>query len=160
VKFPLNPYQRAFSDWLSNYKFETFGTFTTKQPLTLPGARRMAGNFGHWINAGKDSTMFWAAEPFDTREGYHFHALINTKISNQEMKHYWEDEKRFGIGSFLEIKRSLGKENQIENYCSKYITKHLADFDIYASGSMNHLNRSTGTPERPDYISQYNRESF
>src|SRR6267142_3663185 len=26
------------------------------------------------------SSMFWAAEKFDTREGYHFHALISTPL--------------------------------------------------------------------------------
>lgn len=155
----LNPYQESFSNWLSNYKFTTFATFTTEQPLHLTGARRMAAKFGHWIQAGKDSSMFWAAEPFDAREGYHFHALINTygKISNQQMKDYWQNEKRFGIGQFLGIRRALGKENQIENYCSKYISKHLADYDFYISkGSINNATqRSTGLPEKPDYITNY-----
>jgi len=153
----LTPYQRAFSDWLSKYKFKTFATFTTKQPLTLPGARRMAGNFGHYIQAGKEADMFWAAEPFDTREGYHFHALLNTTISNPELKHYWETEKRFGYGSFLEIHRKLGKENQIECYCSKYITKNLADFDLYSAPLLpiSMPAGSTGLPDKPDYISPY-----
>jgi len=103
--------------------------------------------------------MFWAAEPFDAREGYHFHGLINTygKISNQEMKSYWEDDKRFGIGQFLEIRRALGKENTIENYCSKYISKHLADYDIYTCKSINNplAQRSTGLPEKPDNITKW-----
>lgn len=152
----LTPYQNAFSQWLGNYKFTTFGTFTTEQPLHLTGARRMARNFGHWIRAGKDSTMFWAAEPFDAREGYHFHALINTygKISNKQMKDYWQNEKRFGIGQFLGIRRALGKENTIENYCSKYITKYLADYDIYTAKNFFE-NRCTGLPEKPDYINHY-----
>lgn len=160
----LITYQRAFSDWLSNYKFTTFGTFTTKQPLHLTGARRMAAKFGHYIKAGLDSSMFWAVEPFDAREGFHFHALINTygKISNQQMKDYWQDEKRFGVGQFLGIRRALGKENTIENYCSKYITKHLADYDIYTCKSIiDPLDtRSTGLPEKPDYISKFNHYDY
>jgi len=152
----LTTYQNAFSDWLGFYKFTTFGTFTTEQPLHLTGARRMARNFGHYIKAGKDSSMFWAAEPFDAREGYHFHALINTygRISNQQMKDYWQNEKQFGIGSFLGIRRALGKENTIENYCSKYITKYMADYDMYVAKSFE-IKRSTGLPEKPDYISNY-----
>lgn len=152
----LTDYQNSFSDWLSDYKFTTFGTFTTRQPLHLTGARRIARNFGHHIQAGKDSTMFWAAEPFDAREGYHFHALINTygKITNQQMKDYWQDEKRFGVGQFLEIRRALGKENTIENYCSKYICKNLADYDIYVAKSFE-IKRCTGLPEKPDYITNY-----
>lgn len=148
----LTPYQRAFSDWLGFYKFETFGTFTTKQPLTLPGARRMAGNFGRHINAGESSTMFWAAEPFDTREGYHFHALLKTEIPNKEMWDYWTNQKQFGRSSFVKIHRKFGVKDQIENYCSKYVTKHLADFDLYAGGFNS---RSTGLPEKPDYITNY-----
>jgi len=153
VANPLTPYQRTFSNWLSEYHFKTFGTFTTKQSLTLEGARRMAGNFGHWIQAGKESTMFWAAEPFDTREGYHFHALLNTNISNHEMWDYWTNKKQFGRSSFIEIHRKLGSKDQIENYCSKYITKRLADYDLYAGGSF--LERSTGLPEKPAYITNY-----
>lgn len=153
----LDPYQKSFSDFLSGYKFKTFGTFTTKLPLSLKGARRLAVNFARKIGAGDSSSMFWAAEPFDAREGYHFHALINTygRLSNQQMKDHWQDEKGYGIGQFLEIRRALGKEKQIENYCSKYITKYMADYDFYIGSSMDHTTK-TGIPDKPDYIKPYN----
>jgi len=162
-KEELITYQRAFSDFLGKYKFETFATFTTKKTLQLTGARRMAENFARHIDAGNSSTMFWAAEPFDSKIGYHFHGLINTygRISNLEMRNYWSEYKDFGYSDFLKIHRKLGAKDQIENYCSKYITKRLADYDLYvggslfSSGSMNHLNRSTGQPEKPDYISNF-----
>jgi len=143
----LDPYQRAFSDFLGQYKFETFATFTTKKTLQLTGARRMAENFARHIGAGESTTMFWAAEPFDSKIGYHFHGLINTygRISNLEMRNYWSD--------FLEIRRALGQEDQVESYCAKYISKRLSDFDLYVGGSF--LRRSTGQPEKPDYISNY-----
>jgi len=156
----LDPYQRTFSDFLGQYKFETFATFTTKQTLELTGARRMAENFARHIGAGQDSSMFWAAEPFDSKIGYHFHGLINTygRISNLEMRDYWSEYKDFGYSDFLKIRRALGSEDMVESYCAKYITKHLADYDLYVGGSL--LSGSTGLPEKPDYINRYHEKSF
>jgi len=116
----------------------------------------MAAKFAHHIQAGKDTSMFWAAEPFDSREGYHFHALINTfgKITNDDMYRYWTNEKQHGHSHFVKIHRALGKEEQIECYCSKYISKHLADYDIYTAKNLTET-RSTGLPEKPDYISNF-----
>ena len=48
----------------------------------------------------------------------------------------------------------IGKENTIENYCSKYITKYMADYDMYVAKSFE-IKRSTGLPEKPDYITNY-----
>jgi len=158
----LTPYQRTFSDFLGQYKFETFATFTTKKTLQLTGARRMAENFARHIGAGETSSMFWAAEPFDSKIGYHFHGLINTfgRISNLEMRNYWSEYKGFGYSDFLKIRRTIGKEDQVESYCAKYITKRLADYDLYVGGSLFKSSRSTGLPEKPDYINQYHEESL
>jgi len=150
----LRLYQESFSDFLSEFKFKTFATFTTKFPMSLESSRRFANRFARHIEAGERSTFFWSAEPFDTREGFHFHGLIDSIKTNQEMKHYWSVEKDYGISSFLEIHRALGKTNQIENYITKYISKKMSDYDLYVAPKIYNL-RSTGEPEKPDYITHY-----
>jgi len=151
----LRLYQESFSDFLSQFNFKTFATFTTGRPLSLVASRRFACRFASKIKAGDQSTFFWAAEPFDAREGYHFHGLIDSPISNDEMHHYWSDEAKYGISQFLEIRRALGKTNQIENYITKYISKKLSDYDLYVAPKVYKL-RSTGKPEIPQYITNYN----
>ncbi len=148
----LDPYQKSFSDFLSDHKFKTFGTFTTKRPLSLPGARRLATNFARKIGAGETTSMFWTAEPFDAREGFHFHALINTfgTWSNTEMWDYWTNEKGFGRSQFVPVRKTREK-NLVEDYCSKYISKKMADYDFY----LNNMTCRTGIPDNPDYIKPY-----
>lgn len=153
----LNEYQQSFSDFLSEYKFSTFGTFTTKKPLSLPGARRLAVDFARNFDAGRSSSMFWAAEPFDTREGFHFHGLIETHgvYSNKELWNYWSVLKDRGRSQFIPIKREFGKANTIENYCAKYMTKKMSDFDIYVSSRLGQTG--TGVPAKPTFIKNFDQ---
>lgn len=151
-------YQEHFANWLSSYNFKTFGTFTTSRPLSLPASRRLAVSFARHIRAGSDSCMFWAAEPFDTREGFHFHALIKSELSNLQLWDYWTKERNLGRSQFVDIQRKKDSENSIEWYVSKYITKNLADFDIYATNYYSNNTaalKKTGIPESPEYIKPY-----
>ena len=158
MKSVLSPEAQAFSNLLSKYNFDTFGTFTTRRPLSLPGARRMAERFAVKINAGQTTSMFWAAEPFDTREGFHFHGLLKLGgfYTPTDLWQYWTNEMKYGRSQFLPVSRKFGT-NAVENYCAKYISKHLSDYDIYI-GVQPHLGGTkTGVPERPEYIKPFEK---
>ncbi len=156
----LTTYQRSFADLLSGYKFETFATYTTKRTLSLAGARRLASKFGDAFDAGERTSLFWAAEPFDTRVGYHFHGLINSygKFQNNDYWNWWSMQMNLGRSQFLPINRAMGYQNQVEKYITKYITKRLADFDLYTAKLA--LGGSTGKPEIPDYVTKYHASEF
>jgi hypothetical protein len=78
----------------------------------------------HIFNQG-NQTMFWACEPFDVKDGYHIHALIQTELTPQEI--YSWTNKRFGRSLILPYE----KEKGAHSYCSKYILKNLSDYDLY-----------------------------
>lgn len=141
--------QAEFSAWLRSFDFDTFATFTTAKELSLPGCRRMAERFHR---NHEFITMFWAAEPFSIRTGYHFHALINTKnefgipmYSRKDFWEHWTKEKQFGRSDFSPITKEFG-ENWTSEYITKYISKGLADYDIITYGKPT---------ERPEYIAKY-----
>jgi len=155
----LSENQKEFSVWLNSFDFDTFGTFTTARTLTLPGCRRMAGRF---YREFPQIEMFWAAEPFSIRTGYHFHALIKTgengflfhdrfkDYSRVNMFEYWTNFKQFGRSDFQPIKKEFG-ENWTAEYITKYISKGLSDYDIITPGM---------PAEKPDPISHYKPHRF
>lgn len=85
--------------------------------------------------------MFWAAEPFDTRIGYHLHGLMRIRndlavtlpfkmicemyqvaAGNTEI-----EKSKWHRVQLMKYNRKLGASY----YCGKYITKELADYDIF-----------------------------
>jgi hypothetical protein len=68
--------RNAYAEWLNEFKWTYWATFTTVYKLTMPSARRaMEGMFKEISKAGK-VTIFYVIEPFDLKEGYHLHALV------------------------------------------------------------------------------------
>lgn len=66
-----------FGNWLTNFHWSHWATLTTRYELTLPSARRIGEGLFKELSKAGDSSIFFAAEPFDCKEGYHLHALIN-----------------------------------------------------------------------------------
>lgn len=121
----LSPAQREMVLFLENRSFDIFCTLTTRSPLTIQGARRIAGKYARLINAGEVCDFFWAAEPFDTRVGYHLHGLITGEWHPSTLKDRW----RWGIYDFRYIDKS--KNYDATMYVTKYTTKKAADWDFF-----------------------------
>ena len=164
-----NEYQLFFKEMLKGYSFDTFCTFTTSRPLSLQASRRMAEKFAR--DKLPNHTFFWASEPFDTRAGYHFHGLINTRLKPEYAKvfradlfNFWTHERKYGRSQFVAINRKFGSGASAEEYCAKYCSKELADWDIYTSNSDKLAGRGTGSrPPEKDFIvpfKPYNDESI
>lgn len=147
-----------FANWLESENFDTFATFTTKHELSLQGARRMAERFHRAFDLLK---MFWVAEPFDTRCGYHFHALLNTHDRNgivnykrTELFNWWTHEKEYGRSDFQKINKAFNQIDWTPEYITKYWSKFLSDFDFYTG------ERGTNKPEfiasTPKELQQHN----
>jgi len=142
--------QKGLINFLFSSEFDTFATLTTSKPLGIKSARRHAETFGKFISAGIDTNLFWCAEPFDVREGYHLHALIGDpernefqrKSVNQMYFEYWSN--KYGRCNFLPIR---GKFNA-EYYVTKYITKTMADYDFYLKGMKD-------IKFRPEYVKEF-----
>ena len=144
LKSKTNPY----GEWLGQYEWDYFCTFTTRYPLTLKSARRLMYRFFDMrASADKNSPrlierMFWAAEPFDTREGYHTHGLM--RIRNDlavtvpfkmitEMYQVAAGNADLEKSKWHRIQlRKYNKKLGATYYCGKYITKELSDYDMYS----------------------------
>jgi len=131
----MTPATEAMAGYLNSFDFQYFTTFTTRKPVSLPGTRRIAEQLATTIDAGITTTMFWAAEEFDVREGFHFHALLNLNSSaciTPQSIWAWYFE-RYGRCQIIN-NTDPNTRQSAGFYCAKYITKRLADYDLYVPG--------------------------
>lgn len=146
----MRPETEALAGFLSAIDFTHFCTFTTRKACSVPAMRRIAVNVAKYIGAGESSTMFWAAEKFDAMDGmkstavlqhpgddhhvdfttsrYHFHALLRTTHSPIDIFGWYHP--RYGRCQVIDNTDS-DKRHSASFYCAKYVTKSLADYDIY-----------------------------
>lgn len=116
---------------------------TTPYELTLGGARRLSERFydratSHVFD-GTPSKMFWVAEKFEAKDGFHTHGLIDYDSNIFPAGNGWEvltetyqitsgarkRGQRFRVQfARYDKKRAAGK------YCAKYLLKECADFDM------------------------------
>jgi hypothetical protein len=130
---------KNYGEWLGQYDWSYFCTFTTRYALTLPSARRLMYRFYDMddLKRSGPATFFWAAEPFDCREGYHTHALL--KVSAVMTFKFLTDCYQVAAGNKDLLKtewhrvnfRSYNSKLGAAHYCGKYITKNLADYDFW-----------------------------
>lgn len=138
----------AWAGWLQDQSWERFCTFTTGYELTLPGARRLMERFHDRISHkvfNDPVRLFWVAERFETKDGYHTHGLLDYNVAEAEQGG-WDamevmtesyqivsaarkHDKRYRVSlSRYNASRSAGR------YCSKYLLKRYADFDMLING--------------------------
>lgn len=73
--------------WLNSFKWTHFVTLTTPYELTLKSSRRLAERFHAKLKEHHyDPILFWVAEKYENKDGYHIHALLklNKKIELHE----------------------------------------------------------------------------
>lgn len=118
-----------YSNYLDSIEWTHWCTFTTRYDLSMKSARRMSETiFNHLGNKNdlfaRIDKMFWVAEPFDVKDGFHIHALVQTNLDSKEI--YEWTKKRYGRSLVLPYE----KEKGAHSYVAKYITKSLSDYDI------------------------------
>jgi hypothetical protein len=140
VKIDRKRTQDAYVQWLDTFEWSYWCTGTTNYELTLKSARSLMERFyknlqKHAFFLGNKPTLFWVAEPFDCRDGFHTHFLmkVHTDIPYDELKKIWnlscgksnsEFKHRFHIEKY-------NKEKGARSYCIKYIQKKLSDYDLH-----------------------------
>ena len=135
------------ADYLGSLPWDFFMTGSTGYELTLKSARRLAERYSNNLPAG--SKLFWVAEKFECKDGYHIHGLVELAQSSLKndprsfwtMGQYWQ--LATGNKCIQNDKDGIRWEiwNQIDNspymkglgahgYCAKYINKKKADYDF------------------------------
>jgi hypothetical protein len=137
-----NPNVQAYGKWLGQYDWDYYCTFTTNYELTLKSARRLMFRF-YDMNDFKrlgSTRLFWAAEPFDTKYGYHTHGLL--KVPYGVPINFISDIYQVAAGNISKSKSNwhkvdlapYDKKLGATYYCGKYITRFFADYDFWERG--------------------------
>jgi hypothetical protein len=132
-KNPGNPppqaITRAFIAFLTSRSLTHFGTFTTGKPASIKSIRRIAENVVNHVDPARVRFMFWVAEEFYSRGGYHFHVLMSCDdIVAVELGQWYQ--KRYGRNQIDKAIRPCD-QYAVSSYCVKNINKPIADWDIW-----------------------------
>ena len=76
----------AYGQFLEKTNWTFYCTLTTSYPLTLNSARKSVERYHKSLkeNFKLENEIFWIAEPFDSKYGYHLHALIKLNCLRPE----------------------------------------------------------------------------
>lgn len=133
--------KNKLSKWLNEQEWNLWTTLSTGYELTLPSARRAMIRFHDKVSKTNNCQVFWAAENFDVKDGFHLHTLwkFQNRIHDRET-----------YGQFVKDWRTICKTNSANvysetykmemgahEYISKYITKKITDYDYFDTNSMN-----------------------
>lgn len=125
----MNKQNLQISLWLNQFEWTFFCTFTTEFKLTLNSARRAMQRLFEKIRSRISNVrLFWVAERFESKCGYHIHALIYVNPEGKEVslncfkcvQNSWKAVSGGRKKNFAEISRFNGKLG-----ASFYITKEL-----------------------------------
>jgi len=124
-----------YADFLDQFAWSHFCTFTTRYELTLQSARRLMGNFHGNVKKAGRTPFFWVAEKFEVKDGFHTHALLKVPDAwrFQNIVDIWQKVSRGArSGSKCNYAKLLKyeKDKGATHYVGKYITKELADYDF------------------------------
>lgn len=123
--------------------WDYFFTGTTGYELSLKSARRLLDRYARNLGQFGSGRIFWAAEPFDLKEGYHVHGLLELSseiVDYRQLVEVWQVVtgawKRRNKGGWTKDSwnridmQAYDPKRGAAGYLSKYITKYLADYDM------------------------------
>ena len=132
-----------WASFLEDRDWHIFTTLTTTRELTLPGARRAMSKLHLLLKQnGYPAEIFWVAEPFDTKEGQHIHALAkfsgieksdDNKSYVANLKESWQqivsdNRARVQFERYRNF-NSATNEGGANWYVGKYLQKNKSDSD-------------------------------
>lgn len=134
--------QIELAGFLDAINFTHFCTFTMSKPTSIGSCRRIAERVYQNIGGRSASSMFWASEKHELTEGagsnrFHFHALLRTPMRPIDIFNWYYP--RYGRCQIID-NSDPARMLSASRYVSKYITKEIADYDIYINPQ--HLNIS------------------
>lgn len=132
----------AYANFVGSLDWSYWCTFTTPYELTLKSARRLMDRFHDRLceKIGRNR-LFWVAEPFDCRDGYHTHGLLYVDSNAPDKQSEWEAlNESFQIVQGRENHGKRGRPRILRyngkgasKYCAKYIQKARCDYDLLFS---------------------------
>jgi len=128
----------AWANWLNDMDWHFFCTLSTRYPLTVEGTRRAMQRLYDFIIENFGSVrIFWVAEPFDTRIGYHAHAFIYFEDSSSKTL---KELRVFTIRAWQIVTKGGGQKKYNHTHIAPYIKNHGAHYYIAKYMHRNNAN--------------------
>jgi len=138
---------KHLAEYLDSQPWDFFMTGSTGKSLSLPSARRLAERYFSMMPAS--SKLFWVAEKFECKDGYHIHGLLDLQGSDLRddrsrtgvLANWWQlatgnhcksndsDGIRWEIWNQIDLQPYM-KSVGASGYCAKYINKKHTDYDL------------------------------
>jgi len=128
-----------YGEFLNTLPWDYFCTFTAPYSLSEKAARRSMGKLKSQltIQNGSEPTIFWVAEPFDSKHGYHLHALLRDTGKPEPgrvgiIKKTWQKVIKGKYGSENRFTTVLPYDPNLGGhyYVAKYLHRYNADYDF------------------------------
>ena len=127
-----------YADFLNGFDWDFFCTFSTRYELTMKSARRVMERLhSHLTKHYGKVKLFFVAEPFDVKNGYHTHALVQfeqpiARSLKSILRQAWQIVSGGigGKGNNHTILKKYDKDLGANYYVSKYMFKQNSDYDI------------------------------
>lgn len=133
------PMAVIYGDWLNKTEWTYFCTFTTRYSLSVKSARRAMIRLNDFLitQYSFKTKIFWVAEPFDTGDSYHLHALLKIEgKATENLKYYikkaWQiiSKGRYGKEYHQTILRPYEPSKGAHFYMAKYLHRPDSDYDV------------------------------
>ena len=129
--------QQGWIELLSAQQWTFFITLTTEYRLTINAARNAVERFFAKIKWKGVERMFWVAEPFQAKDGYHIHLLVQStpQLQAKYIFESWQiasGGKRLSLNNRVDIKE-FDPLKGASHYVAKHIQSKYSDYDIYDS---------------------------
>ena len=136
--------KNSLADWLNDQDWQLWTTLSTGHELTMSSARRSMVRMHDLVRKENNCRVFWAAEKFDVKDGFHLHTLWSFDNKIHDRDKYREFVKNWRIVNKTNranvYSETYRKDFGAAKYLSKYITKQITDYD-YFDGNSNNLER-------------------
>ena len=80
----------SYANWIDSMDWTYFCTFTTRYELTLKSCRRLMerthAKYAEYM--GVNPVLFWVAEPYELKDGYHAHGLLHIPDEFTKQPHF------------------------------------------------------------------------
>jgi len=140
--------KQEYIHYLNDQHWDYFLTGTTRYSLSQRSARRLAERYFSMLTSDTTDRMFYVSERFELKDGHHIHALLRTQTNFTSLIDLWQyatgnSSTLSGAGTFswhktgwnrIQLKTYLPRIGAA-GYCSKYILKRSADYDLFAPGN-------------------------
>lgn len=126
-----------WGEWLNTMEWDFFCTFTTPYSLSKDAAVNSMARLKNHLTSqnGVEPIIFYVVEPFDSKYGYHLHALMKDNCKDEHgrvplIKEAWQKVSRGKYGkdnrftTIVPYIRNLGGNY----YVSKYLHRYNAEY--------------------------------